>query len=107
LSDADPLDVLVHVAWNEPAISRHERVYRAKRSKADFFGRLPEEARAVIEELLERYAVHGAGELENLEVLKLDPMRQHGSIREIASLFGGPERLRQTWDELQNVLYAA
>ncbi|MBL1084208.1 DEAD/DEAH box helicase family protein [Streptomyces actinomycinicus] len=107
LTDADPLDVLVHVAWNEPAISRHERVYRAKRAKADFFQRLPEEARAVIEELLERYAVHGAGELDKLEVLKLDPMRQHGSMREIASLFGGPERLRQTWDELQNVLYAA
>ncbi|MFF0760574.1 EcoAI/FtnUII family type I restriction enzme subunit R [Streptomyces sp. NPDC003737] len=107
LTDADPLDVLVHVAWNEPAISRHERVYRAKRAKGDFFQRLPEEARAVMDELLERYAVHGAGELETLEVLKLDPMRRHGSIREIASLFGGPERLRQTWVELQKVLYAA
>ncbi|MFJ4513926.1 EcoAI/FtnUII family type I restriction enzme subunit R [Streptomyces sp. NPDC088816] len=107
LTDADPLDVLVHVAWNEPAISRHERVYRAKRAKGDFFEPLPEEARAVIDELLDRYAVHGAGELEKLEVLKLEPMRRHGSLREIASLFGGPERLRQTWDELQKVLYAA
>ncbi|UYX93668.1 EcoAI/FtnUII family type I restriction enzme subunit R [Streptomyces sp. BI87] len=107
LTDADPLDVLVHVAWNEPAISRHERVHRAKRAQNDFFQRLPEEARAVIDELLDRYAVHGAGELERLEVLKLEPMRRHGSLREIASLFGGPERLRQTWDELQKVLYAA
>ncbi|SED75884.1 type I restriction enzyme, R subunit [Streptomyces sp. 2231.1] len=108
LTDTDPFDALVHIAWNTPAISRHERVYRARRSRAEFFTQLQPEAREVVDLILERYAVHGPVELRNLmDVLSVEPINILGAPRAIASRFGGPERLRQTWSELQGVLYAA
>ena len=108
LTDADPFDALVHIAWNTPAISRHERVYRTRRARPDFFAQLQPKAREVVDLILERYAVHGPVELHDLmAVLSVEPISKLGPRREIASWFGGPERLRQAWSGLQDALYAA
>src|SRR5262249_51190585 len=74
LSDADPLDLLVHVAWNLPVTSRRDRARRVQRAHAEFFESFAPEARLVLQELLEKYAEFGPTQLDDLEVLEVPPL---------------------------------
>lgn len=49
------------------------------------------------------------GELQFLllEVLKVPPISQHGSVGEIVGVFGGPDQLRSAVNQLQDLLYAS
>jgi type I restriction enzyme R subunit len=105
--DADPLDLLCHLAFNAPLRTRRERADRLSRGHEDFFDRYGTEARQVLRELVEKYAEHGLEQLKLPDVLKVPPIAQHGNPSEIARVFGGPEELRRAIDELQTLLYAA
>jgi type I restriction enzyme R subunit len=105
LRDADALDLLVHVAWNGPATSRRERAQALRREHEEFFTRYEPEARAVLEELLEKYAEFGVSQLEDLRVLEVPPLSEHGSPTEIEAQFGGPGSLREAVDKLADLLY--
>lgn len=107
LADADPLDVLVHLAWNQPLATRKDRARRMRKEHADFFDQYQPKARAVLEELLERYAEYGVSELDDLGGLRMPPLDQLGSPVEIAASFGGLERLRTAVAAIQEYLYAA
>jgi type I restriction enzyme R subunit len=104
---ADPLDVLVHLAWNQPLATRTDRVRRVRKEHADFFGRYQPEARAVLEELLDVYVEHGASQLEDLNVLRIPPFDRLGSPTEIAARFGGADKLRAAVAALEEEVYAA
>ena len=73
----------------------------------DFFDRYGADARAILEELVDKYAEHGLDQLRLPDVLKVPPLSAHGNPSEIASIFGGPEQLREAVDELEELLYAA
>jgi type I restriction enzyme R subunit len=105
--EADPFDLLCHLAFNAPLRTRRERAQRLKLDCGDFFDRYAPEARAVLEELLEKYAEHGDAQFVLPDVLKVPPISAHGQIGDIVNLFGGPDRLRSAVSELQNLLYAA
>jgi type I restriction enzyme, R subunit len=105
LPDVDPVDLLVYVAWNEPVTSRRDRARRAR--QAPFLHDLVLAARQVLEELLDKYAEHGIEQLEDLSVLRIPPISDHGTVFEIADLFGGQDALRQAVHALQSELYAA
>ncbi len=105
--DTDPFDLLCHLAFNAPLRTRRERADRLRNEKKDFFDHYGPEARAVLEELLEKYAEHGAAQFVIPDVLKVPPISGHGNVREIAGLFGGPEELREAIHQLQKLLYAA
>jgi len=105
--EADPFDLLCHLAFNAPLRTRRERAQRLKQDRQDFFERYGPEARAVLEGLLEKYAEHGDAQFVLPDVLKGPPLSAHGQIGDIIALFGGPERLRSAVSELQNLLYAA
>jgi len=105
--DADPLDLLCHLAFNSPLRTRRERAQRLRTEKKDFFERFGADARQVLEDLLEKYAEHGAAQFMLPEALELPPINRHGNVMEIARLFGGPENLRAVVNELQTLLYAA
>jgi type I restriction enzyme, R subunit len=105
--DADPLDLLCHLAFNGPLHTRRERAERLKRGHEDFFDRYGPEAREVLSALLEKYAEHGIEQLRLPDVLKVPPISAHGNPSEIALAFGGAEQLRLAVDELQELLYAA
>lgn len=107
LADADPLDLLIHVAWNAPVTNRRDRAQAVRREHAAFFERFSPEARVVLEELLEKYAEFGPRQLDDLEVLEVPPLSQLGSPVEIASRFGGAEVMRTAVDELAALVYAA
>jgi type I restriction enzyme R subunit len=107
LVDADPFDLLVHVAWNGPLSSRRERTSRVRREHAEFLAEFAPEAREVLNGLLEKYSDHGIDQLDDLHILDVPPFPDFGTPVEIAERFGGPEKLREAVERLQGLLYAA
>jgi type I restriction enzyme R subunit len=107
LRDADPLDVLVHLAWSQPLATRTERARRVQKEHADFFAEHQPAARAVLTELLDKYAQHGISQLDDLSVLEVPPLSALGSPAEIAAHFGSGTALQQAVSELGELLYAA
>ena len=105
--DADPLDLLCHLAFNGPLRTRRDRAERLTRRHEDFFDRYGAEAREILHELVDKYTDYGLEQLRLPDVLKIPPTSAHGNPREIASIFGGPEQLRQAVDQLEELLYAA
>ncbi len=105
--EADPFDLLCHVAFNAPVRTRRERAERLKKERKDFFEKFGPEARALLNELLEKYAEHGTAQFVIPDVLKVPPISERGNVLEIANLFGGPARLREAVNQLQTLLYAA
>jgi type I restriction enzyme R subunit len=106
LSEADPLDVLVHLAWNEPLASRFDRARRVRRDRAAFFEQYSPEARKVLDELLDKYAEHGPAELTTAS-LQVPPISALGSPVELAQRFGGVAGLKAAIADLQDQIYAA
>lgn len=104
--NVDALDVLLHVAYNAPLVSRRERAEKLRQTKPNFFNAYTPAARAILDELLDKYADVGLRELANLPLtLKVPPLDTHGSVSEIAALFGGAEKLKAAVDQLQVLLY--
>lgn len=103
--DADPFDLLIHVAWNAPLRTRRERAERVRKEKKDFWERYSPQARAVLNELLDKYTDHGVTQLDDLQILEVPPLSDRGTPVEIAGLFGGSAQLRQAVTELQSILY--
>ena len=105
--DADPFDLLCHVAFNAPLRTRRERAERLRTGRRDFFDQYGPEARQVLNELLEKYAAHGTAQFQIPEILQVPPISAHGNVMEIAQLFGGPDQLREAVHRLQTLLYSA
>jgi type I restriction enzyme R subunit len=105
--EADPFDLLCHLAFNAPLRTRRERAQRLKSERQDFFERYSTEAREILNELLEKYAEHGDAQFVLPDVLRVPPISIHGQPAEIIKLFGGPEQLRQAVSDLQGLLYGA
>lgn len=105
--NADPFDLLCHLAYNAPIRSRRERADRLRKEEKAFFDRYKPDARAILNDLLEKYAEHGTAQFVIPEVLKVPPISQRGNVVEIANLFGGPDKLKAAVNQLQVLLYAA
>ena len=105
--DADPFDLLCHVAFNAPLRTRRERADRLRKEERAFLEQYRPEARKILDELLGKYAEHGTAQFAMPEVLKVPPISTHGNVIEIARLFGGPVQLREAVNRLQSLLYAA
>jgi type I restriction enzyme R subunit len=106
-ADADPFDLLCHWAFNAPLRTRRERAERVRAEKQNFFDQFGPKAREVLEQMLEKYADHGLGQFALPDALEVPPISAHGNVLEIASYFGGPDRLIEAVNQLQNILYAA
>jgi type I restriction enzyme R subunit len=104
--DADALDLLLHVAYNAPLVTRSERAEKLRQKKANFFNTYTPAAREILNALLNKYADYGIGEFDQLpRVLQISPFDQYGSPYDIYQLFGGAEKLLQAVDEMQKFLY--
>jgi type I restriction enzyme R subunit len=105
--EADPFDLLCHIAFNAPLRTRRERADRLRREKKDFFVQYGPEAKAILNELLDKYTDYGTAQFIIPDVLKVPPISRHGNVIEIAGFFGGSEKLREAVNQLQTLLYAA
>ena len=104
--EADPLDLLCHVAFNAPLRTRRDRAAHLRKRRPDFFDEYGSEAREILSGLLDKYADHGTAQLVLPDALEVPPISNRGNVLEIARLFGGPERLREAVDRLQTLLYS-
>jgi type I restriction enzyme R subunit len=104
--EADPFDLLCHVAFSAPLRSRRERAERLRKGRRDFFDGFKPEAREILSEILDKYIEHGTAQFKVPDILKVAPISTHGNVLEIASKFGGAEHLRIAIENLQTLLYA-
>ncbi|MBI4547525.1 MAG: DEAD/DEAH box helicase family protein [Ignavibacteriae bacterium] len=105
--DADPFDLLCHLAFNAPLRTHRERADRVKKDQREFFEKYGQDAKAILEALLDKYAEHGVAQFVIPDVLKVPPISEYGNVMEITNKFGGVEKLREAVSELQTLLYAA
>lgn len=105
--DADPFDLLCHVAFNAPLRTRRERAEVLRKEKKDFFEQHGPEARAVLNEMLDKYIEYGEAQFQIPTILKLPPISERGTVPQIAGFFGGAEKLRSAVNQMQALLYAS
>lgn len=103
MDDVDDFDFICHIAYGKKTLTRRERAEHVK--KRDVFGKYSEQAKMVLEALLDKYMNEGITELENISVLKNDPFRKLGSPANIAKLFGGKSGYFEAVKELENMIY--
>ena len=103
--DCDPFDLLCHVAWGMPPLTRKERAEQVR--KRNYFTQYGDQVRRVLEALLEKYADEGIGPIEEMQVLNVAPFTQFGTPMEILRAFGGSERYQKAVRELSESLYSA
>lgn len=97
-------DLICHVAFGQPPLTRRERANNVK--KRDYFTKYGEQARAVLQGLLDLYADKGITSIENAKVLKLKPFNKIGTPMEIINeYFGGKEKYELAIKELENELF--
>ena len=105
--EADPFDLLCHLAFNAPVLTRRQRADRVKKQETAFFDYFGPEAREILNDLLEKYATDGELQFTLPDVLKLPPISHHGNVAEIIGVFGGADHLRNAVNQLQTLLCAA
>ncbi|MFG6571644.1 EcoAI/FtnUII family type I restriction enzme subunit R [Sulfitobacter sp. 1A13353] len=105
--DADPFDLLCHLAYNTPLRTRRERADRLMREQAEFLGQYTPEAREILDAVIEKYAEHGTAQFKLPDLLEVPPFNEWGNVIEIAQRFGGGKELRGAMTELQRLLYTA
>ncbi len=101
--DYDAFDLVCHLAFDQPPLTRHERAARVK--KRNVFAKYGAKTRAVLDALLEKYADGGVKSVESLDILKVDPLTGFGTPVEIIKLFGGKEKYLAAIRELETELY--
>lgn len=99
----DLFDLICHVAYDQPPLTRKERANNVK--KRNYFTKYGEQAKQVLEALLDKYADEGITNIESIEVLRVNPFDAFGSPVEIISNFGSKEKYLQAVKELEFELY--
>lgn len=99
----DLFDLICHVAYDQPPLTRQERADKVK--KRDYFTKYGEQARKVLEALLDKYADEGISNIEDIKVLSVQPLTEFGSPVQIIKEFGSKDNYLQAVRELENELY--
>lgn len=103
LKDADIFDIICHVAFDQPPLTRKERANNVK--KRNYFGKYEGKAREVLEALLDKYAENGILDFESANILEIPPFNLIGKPTKIIKLFGGPAGFEQAIKELEEEIY--
>jgi type I restriction enzyme R subunit len=103
--ELDPFDLICHIAFDQPPLSRRDRAKNVM--KRDVFTKYGEQARAVLEALLEKYRDEGVvTDLDNVKVLEIPPFNAMGTPLQLIKQFGSKAGFEQAVHELQRALYA-
>ena len=102
--DFDAFDLICHVAFDQPPLTRRERADQVK--KRNYFTQYGEQARQVLETLLDKYQDTGLENIEDIKILTLDPFRNMGTASELVAAFGGKPAYLAALYELEKHLYA-
>lgn len=99
----DLFDLICHVAYDQPPLTRKERANNVK--KRNYFSKYGEQARKVLEALLDKYSDEGITNIESIEVLRVNPFDKFGSPTEIIKEFGSKDKYLKAVKELEFELY--
>ena len=105
--DADPFDLLCHLAFNAPLRTRRERAERSggnarisSRNSATRHARCwTNYWRSMRSTAMPRFVLP--------DVLHVPPISEHGNPGEIIRLFGSPDKLATAVNDLQEILYGS
>jgi len=103
MSDMDDFDFIIHIAFDKKPLTRKERANDVK--KRDFISRYSGQAKEVLEALLDMYCNEGITQIEDTQVLKLEPFSKIGKPSAIVKLFGGKSGYLQAVKELEEEIY--
>ncbi|MCP4681590.1 MAG: restriction endonuclease, partial [Desulfobacterales bacterium] len=101
--DFGPFDLICHVVYGRPPLSRKERAENVK--KQDYFTKYGDKARQVLNALLDKFADEGIENIEDMNVLRLQPINEHGTPVEIVKSFGGKDKYLRAIRELEEEIY--
>ena len=96
---------LTSVVKDMRAAKEYTRRTVGKARKRDYFARYGDQARIVLDALLEKYADGGLDELEDTAVLKVPPLNDIGTSVEIVRLFGSKRDFRVALRDMTSQLY--
>lgn len=104
--DLDPFDMILHIVFDQPPLTRKERAENVR--KRNYFTKYGKQAAEILDALLTKYADSGLTDLENVDVLKVDPIKQYGTqVYIVNTIFGGITKFREAIKELEAAIYAA
>ena len=75
--------------------------------KRNYFTKYGEQARRVLEGLLDKYADEGVVPIEETQILTVTPFSEIGTPLEIINAFGGLDQYLKAVNELELALYSA
>ena len=101
--EMDIFDMICHTAFDRPPLTRSERANQVK--KRDVFTAYGEQAKKVLNALLDKYADEGIENIEDMKILQVNPLAQLGSPFEIVNFFGGKKQYLKALMELEQEIY--
>lgn len=101
--DLDPFDLICHVAFDRPPLTRRERAENVR--KRDVFTKYGSQARAVLEALLQKYQDTGVIALDDPGILRIAPFDAMGTPIQLIKQFGTRADFERAVHELQAELY--
>jgi len=99
----EAFDLICHIVFGQPPLTRKERANNVR--KRNYFTKYGEQAQKVLNALLDKYADEGVGNIESMEVLKVQPINELGSPFEIIKSFGGKREYENAIRDLEDALY--
>lgn len=105
LAEADIFDIICHVAFDQKPLTRRERANKVR--KSDYFSQYGDEARRVLEVLLDKYADTGVLQLENVSILLTPQLAKFGKPQKIMKYFGGMDGYMSAIKNMESRIYAA
>lgn len=104
LQDCDYFDIVCHVAFDQKPLTRKERIEGVK--KRNYLAKYEGQARKVIEGLMEKYGEVGVTNIENPQILNLNPFAQIAKRpRIMKGVFKSPDAYNEALRDLENELY--
>lgn len=104
LEDCDYFDIICHVAFDQKPLTRRERVEGVK--KRNYLAKYEGDARKVVEGLMEKYGEEGVTNIENPQILNLNPFAQIAKRpRIMKGVFASPDEYNEAVKGLENELY--
>jgi type I restriction enzyme R subunit len=103
--DIDDFDLICHIAFDKKPLTKAERAANVR--KQDYLNRYEGVAREVLSALLDKYTSNGIADLEQVDILRIDPFRTIADLKKILGAFGGKKEYLFAVKQLQNQIYAA
>ncbi|MGB0386123.1 MAG: EcoAI/FtnUII family type I restriction enzme subunit R [Ardenticatenaceae bacterium] len=106
----DPFDLICHVAFDQPLLTRQERAHKVKQH--DLYTTSRPAAQRVLDVLLEKYTQEGISVIEQAadrkqapQMLRVKPFEQLGTPQQIVRAFGGIKKYMTSVQKIKQLLY--